>query len=239
MTITVNTFKGLVPGLFPTGGIIAWGGASGAPPGWLSCDGTTVAQSLYKSLFNVIGVSYNTGGEPVGTFRLPNLVDKYLYGGNAVAYAGAVAHEHVFTTASTIANVASGDHSHNHGLGAAAMGAGGIGSHNHGGSATAGAGTSSSNANKGTGPQQRQPSGHQHSYGLTGINAANPGNHNHNSNTSSTSGNSGNHEATHYPNANISTRMTQRSYDAFGPLFNEVSAFNVNFAFNVRGIIKT
>ena len=237
MTITVNTFKGLVPGLFPTGGIIAWGGASGAPPGWLSCDGTTVAQSLYKSLFNVIGVSYNTGAEPVGTFRLPNLVDKYLFGGNAVAYAGAVAHGHVFTTASTIANVASGDHSHVHGLGGLAMGAGGVGNHNHVGSASTNSGNSGSNASKANGARAVQGSAHSHFYGLGSLNAANPGNHTHNSNTSNTSGNSGNHEATHYP-APLTSRMTQVTYDAFTSPFNEVSALNSNLAFNVRGIIK-
>ena len=239
MTITVNTFKGLVPGLFPTGGIIAWGGASGAPPGWLSCDGTTVSQSLYKGLYNVIGVSYNTGGEPVGTFRLPNLSDKYLYGGNAVAYGGATAHEHLFTTASTIANVASGDHTHTHSLGGAAMSNNGIGSHNHTGSATTNSGNSGSNASKASGARAVQGSAHQHFYGLGSANAGGPANHNHNSNTSNTSGGGGNHEAAHYPNANISTRMTQRSYDAFGPNFNQVSALNVNLAFNVRGIIKT
>lgn len=236
MTITVNTFKGLVPGLFPTGGIIAWGGASGAPPGWLSCDGTTVAQSLYKSLFNVIGVSYNTGAEPVGTFRLPNLSDKYLYGGNAVAYAGAVAHGHVFTTASTIANVASGDHTHVHNLGGAAMSNNGVGSHNHNGSSLNTGSNSGSNASKASGARQVQGSAHGHAFG----NSANAGgaNHNHNSNTSNTSGGGGNHEAAHYPNANIGTRMTQVTYDAFTFPFNQVSAFNTAAAFNVRGIIK-
>lgn len=45
-----------------------------APPAqWLLCQGQTVAQATYPALFALIGAAFNTGGEPPGTFRLPDL----------------------------------------------------------------------------------------------------------------------------------------------------------------------
>lgn len=42
------------------------------PVGWLEADGTTVPIAEHPDLFDAIGTTFNTGGEPVGTFRLPN-----------------------------------------------------------------------------------------------------------------------------------------------------------------------
>ena len=43
------------------------------PTGWLICDGSAVSQTTYANLFAAIGGTYNTGGEPAGTFRVPDL----------------------------------------------------------------------------------------------------------------------------------------------------------------------
>lgn len=43
---------------------------------WLLCNGSQVSNTTYPDLYTVIGSTYNTGGEPSGIFRLPNLVDR-------------------------------------------------------------------------------------------------------------------------------------------------------------------
>lgn len=42
------------------------------PSGWLICDGSIVNQGDYPTLYSAIGTTWNTGGEPAGTFRLPD-----------------------------------------------------------------------------------------------------------------------------------------------------------------------
>ena len=58
--------------------------ASGAPEipyGWLECDGSEYISTAYPDLSAVIGIAYNTGGETTTDyFRVPNLVNKTLYG---------------------------------------------------------------------------------------------------------------------------------------------------------------
>jgi microcystin-dependent protein len=46
-----------------------------SPPSaaWLLCDGSTVLQSDYPDLYAAIATTFNTGGEPPGTFRLPDI----------------------------------------------------------------------------------------------------------------------------------------------------------------------
>lgn len=56
----------------PSGAIFEFGGIT-APSGYFSCDGSTASKTTDASLFNAIGTTWNTGGEPAGTFRLPNL----------------------------------------------------------------------------------------------------------------------------------------------------------------------
>jgi microcystin-dependent protein len=55
----------------PTGVILDYGGLT-APAGYLLCDGSTVSQTTYAALYVAIATNYNTGGEPGGTFRLPD-----------------------------------------------------------------------------------------------------------------------------------------------------------------------
>lgn len=56
----------------PPAAIVPYAGLL-APVGWLLCDGTTVSQTTFANLFAVVGTTYNTGGEPGGDFRLPDL----------------------------------------------------------------------------------------------------------------------------------------------------------------------
>lgn len=41
--------------------------------GWLQCDGTAYDPADWPDLFTAIGTTYNTGGEPSGFFRVPDL----------------------------------------------------------------------------------------------------------------------------------------------------------------------
>ncbi len=63
----------------PAGIISAFGGIS-APSGYLLCDGSAVSQATYATLFAAIGTTYNTGGEGIGNFRLPNATGRALVG---------------------------------------------------------------------------------------------------------------------------------------------------------------
>src|SRR6266404_1393143 len=44
--------------------------------GWLQCDGTPYAIADFPDLYAAIGTTYNTGGEPSGTFRVPDLLGR-------------------------------------------------------------------------------------------------------------------------------------------------------------------
>jgi microcystin-dependent protein len=51
--------------------------SSGAPSGWLICDGTQYSTSAYPALYALIGTSYGSG---VGTFAVPNLQGLFIRG---------------------------------------------------------------------------------------------------------------------------------------------------------------
>lgn len=55
-----------------------WRASASVSAGWLLCDGSIVSQSTYAGLFAVVGTAFNTGGEGVGNFRLPNLKGRVL-----------------------------------------------------------------------------------------------------------------------------------------------------------------
>jgi microcystin-dependent protein len=105
-----------------------WGGGTTAPVGWLFCDGTVKNQSDFPALYAVVGSKYNTGGEAVGTFRLPDVsvTGKHLWGSasntlsSTIAQGGANSHSHnasysvTFGFAANTANVNNlGYHGHN------------------------------------------------------------------------------------------------------------------------------
>lgn len=43
------------------------------PPGWMLAHGNVLSQTTYAALFAVYGTQFNTGGEPAGTFRIPDM----------------------------------------------------------------------------------------------------------------------------------------------------------------------
>lgn len=56
-----------------TGTILPFGGGDAdVPAGYLLCDGSALSQASYPALYAKIQGRYNVGGEPVGSFRLPN-----------------------------------------------------------------------------------------------------------------------------------------------------------------------
>ena len=66
--------------LMPTGSILPYAGSS-APLGYLFCDGNEYDQTgTHSSLFSTIGLTYNTGGETTGFFRVPDLQGRVIAG---------------------------------------------------------------------------------------------------------------------------------------------------------------
>lgn len=66
----------------PPGAIQLYGAASGAPAGWLVCDGSAVSRTTYADLFTAIGVTYGAG-DSTTTFNLPNLKGRVPVGQDA------------------------------------------------------------------------------------------------------------------------------------------------------------
>jgi hypothetical protein len=98
-TITdVSTINNIVyppPGLTPVGAITIWAGGTetttsqnfNPPAGWLICDGTIIYQSIYPTLYSVIGTKYggstgipNTAFLPDLTFAVPMGTPKKPFG---------------------------------------------------------------------------------------------------------------------------------------------------------------
>jgi len=74
---------GIVGEIVPVGVIVPFGGTvASVPSGYLPCDGSTVSQSTYAALYTAIGTTWNTGGEPGGSFRLPDLRARTVAGIN-------------------------------------------------------------------------------------------------------------------------------------------------------------
>jgi uncharacterized surface protein with fasciclin (FAS1) repeats len=67
---------------WPVGAVI-WHLATVTPSLWLPCDGRLLDGAIsgpYYDLFDLIGTTYNTGGEPAGFFRLPDLRGMFVRG---------------------------------------------------------------------------------------------------------------------------------------------------------------
>lgn len=71
--ITLTHFDSSVTTRFITPGTVTAYTAASVPTNFLNCDGSVVSQTTFANLFAVIGTTYNTGGEGVGNFRLPDL----------------------------------------------------------------------------------------------------------------------------------------------------------------------
>lgn len=61
-------------------GLVAPFGRTGTISGWLACDGQTVSRTTYAALFAAIGTTFNTGGELITVFRLPDLRGEFIRG---------------------------------------------------------------------------------------------------------------------------------------------------------------
>jgi microcystin-dependent protein len=66
-------------GGIPVGAVMPFAGGA-APGGWHLCCGQTVSTTTYAALAAVIGTAFNTGGEPGGTVRLPDLRGRVIAG---------------------------------------------------------------------------------------------------------------------------------------------------------------
>ena len=53
--------------------------ATGAPAGWLACDGSAVSRTTYAALFAIIGTTWGVGDGST-TFNLPDLRDRTVIG---------------------------------------------------------------------------------------------------------------------------------------------------------------
>lgn len=61
-------------------GSVTYFAGSSVPAGYLLCDGRSVSRSTYSKLFEIIGTTW--GSENTTTFKLPNLINKVIWGGN-------------------------------------------------------------------------------------------------------------------------------------------------------------
>lgn len=78
-TAPTTYFFNSTGGPIPVGTIMPYVSASGAPYGWLLCNGQAVAGAAYPALSAVIGSTFGTTNPGV-TFRVPNYINKTLYG---------------------------------------------------------------------------------------------------------------------------------------------------------------
>ncbi len=127
---------GITGEIVPVGIIVPFGGSvASIPTGYLACDGSTINQATFADLFLVIGTTWNTGGEPGGEFRLPDLRHRVISGLNdGTLPAGA---DGGFTTRTIATLVGGEDHTHT------------VDPHTHTISATASAPTGVNDANIG------------------------------------------------------------------------------------------
>lgn len=105
------------------GTVMFYGGTS-APSGWLVCDGSEISRTTYATLFSAISTNFGEGDGST-TFKLPNLIGQYVYGGTSVGTAitqtetatsqANKAHTHNFTGDLGFATTSAGkDHTHNY-----------------------------------------------------------------------------------------------------------------------------
>ena len=63
-------------------GTIIWSANAAVPAGYLLCNGSAVGRATYPELFAAIGTAFGSGDGST-TFNLPNLIDKFIEGGNS------------------------------------------------------------------------------------------------------------------------------------------------------------
>ena len=62
-------------------GTIIWSANASVPAGYLLCNGSAVGRATYPKLYAAIGTTYGIGDGST-TFNLPNLINKFIEGGN-------------------------------------------------------------------------------------------------------------------------------------------------------------
>jgi microcystin-dependent protein len=105
--------------MMPPGVMLPYAGAN-VPSGWLECIGQEVSQTTYAALFSAIGSTWNTGGEAVGNFRLPDMRRRTAIGKGGTAVAGPAntlgstgGHEQMQAHSHTASSDTVGNHTHN------------------------------------------------------------------------------------------------------------------------------
>lgn len=90
----------------PTGTILMYG-ASSAPSGYLSCDGSAVSRTTYAALFAIVGTTYGSGDGST-TFNLPNLNDRFPIGVSGTKAIGSTGGSSTATPSGTVSGTISG-----------------------------------------------------------------------------------------------------------------------------------
>lgn len=80
-TAPTTFFFNSTGGPIPVGTIMPYVSASGAPYGWLLCNGQEVTGAAYPALSAVIGNTF--GSTSLGSFKVPDYINKTLYGTNS------------------------------------------------------------------------------------------------------------------------------------------------------------
>lgn len=203
-TISANLIEGA--GGFITGQAL-WYFGNNTPSGFLECDGGVVSRSTYSDLFNVIGTTYNTGGESGSQFRLPNLQRRVMMGRGGRRPSGSLGPGTGVGNTGGEESTAAFVGSHNHSVNSI-----NIGSHNHSGNASVNVPNHSHSfsANVGSHTHNVSTSNHTHSVSLS--------NHNHGFSLSS-----------HNHTASISLSVPSHNHD-YDDLIRQVTSRSVGWS---------
>lgn len=165
--------------LLPTGTVLPFV-SSTAPGGYLTCDGSTVSRTTYAALFAVVSTTFGSGDGST-TFNLPDLTNRFIYGGSSIGTTGGSATKTLSTNempAHTHTGTTDEDGSHTHSITDSG--------HSHTmktESVSAGAGSTVANNDQGSGGLSGDSS-------TTGITVNSGGAHTHDFTTGSTGGGS-------------------------------------------------
>lgn len=66
------------------GEIIMWAKAGSAPKNALECNGQEISEAAYPELYNILGTTYNTGGEQEGNRRVPDYRNVFFRGSGGI-----------------------------------------------------------------------------------------------------------------------------------------------------------
>tara|TARA_Y100001973_G_C4922516_1_gene197067 strand:- start:10 stop:510 length:501 start_codon:yes stop_codon:yes gene_type:complete len=61
-----------------------WAKAGSAPKNALECNGQEISEAAYPELYNILGTTYNTGGEQEGNRRVPDYRNVFFRGSGGI-----------------------------------------------------------------------------------------------------------------------------------------------------------